>query len=300
MERILVLGATGKLNTLIAARLNEMTDNVSTRLTSSRAEGVEALREQYPNLEVVQADWYDPASLKVAMKDVDRVLFITPDHATDEVAACNNLIDAVREAGSVSQVLRHVAIPPGLTKEDLEQKFLDTKVGATHHVIAKPILDASGLPITYLNLACWIMFNLPWICGEEVVKNHRLAIPGAANAPRRWVSEDDIADVTVALLTEPAEKHVGKDYLMTGVELLGFEDIAQILTEVTGNEVVYVDDAGPFMAAMGDNFPGLMVYFEHEMRDYAGVPGSDAKLEILGEPQVTVAQYIASRVDQFR
>lgn len=297
MEKVLILGATGNIGALAADRL--VRENVSLRLVSSRESGVKSLRERFPSAEVLQADWYDPASLKAAMRGVDRLFIVTPDFVTDETVVTPNIIDAVREAGSVSQIVRLTAMPPGLKAIDISREVLATRCGAAQHMVAKPLLDASGLPITYLNVACWIMFNLSWYLAEPVKTQQQLLMPAVTDARRRWVSEEDIADVIARILTDTPEDHIGQDYLMTGAEQFDYKDVAQLLSDVTGKTITYVDDDSMLKASMRDYFDTLMTYYTHESRDYLSVPASDAKLKILGVRQTTLSEYLAQNIAMF-
>jgi NAD(P)H dehydrogenase (quinone) len=297
VERVLILGATGNIGALAANRL--IRENVILRLVSSRESGVHSLRERFPTAEVMQADWYDPVSLKTAMRDVDRVFIVTPDFVTDETVVTPNIIEAVRDAGSVAQILRLSAMPPGLKATDVSKEVLATRCGAAQHMVAKPLLDASGLPITYLNVACWIMFNLSWYLSEPVKTKQQLLMPAVTDAPRRWVSEEDIADVIVRILTDKPEIHIGQDYLMTGAEQFDYEDVARLLSDVTGKAITYVDDDSMLRTSMGDHFDAVMTYYTHESRDYVSVPASDAKLKILGVRQMTFQEYLTKNIAMF-
>jgi NAD(P)H dehydrogenase (quinone) len=299
MSTILILGATGNLGGLTASIL-AATPNVTLRLASSRAAGVSALRERFPTAEVVQADWNAADSLKVAVAEADRVFVITPDFSTDEAVVTPNIINAVRAAGTVKQVLRLIAIPPGLTAADLSADELATRSGAAMHMVAKPLLDASGLPLTYLNVPCWIMFNLPWFLAEDVKTRRRLAMPAKSDAKRLWVSEADIAAVAAKLLTDPVEEHVGKEYRLTGATRYSYTDVANLLSEVLGQQVTYADDDTTLRRVMSDNFSKLMTYFKHETRDYGKVPSTDTVTRLLGRPQITLRDYLVANQDLFK
>ena len=299
MSTVLVLGATGNLGGLTAQALATAHPGVKLRLTSSKDSGCNALRERFPQAEVLKADWYDPASLTAALQGVDRVFMATPDFYTDETVATPNVIAAVKAAGSVKQVVRFIAIPPGMTAADLAPEFLATRCGANLHVVAKPLFDASGLPVTYLNAACWIMFNLPWFMAESVKSKRQLTMPAASDASRLWLSENDIAAVAAKVLTDAPEQHVGQEYLLTGTERMNFTQVAQLLSEVVGEPVRYVDDATELRATMGESYDTLMTYFGHETRDYGGVPVTDTVSRLLGRPQVTLRDYVQAHRDLF-
>lgn len=291
MDRILVLGATGNLGGLTSERLAGK-GGFQLRLASSREGGRATLAERFPEAETVIADWYDQASLESAMQGVTRVFVVTPDFMTDERVATPNIINAAKAAGSIEQIVRLIAIPPGLTEDKLSQAFLDTRCGANLHVIAKPLLDASGLPMTYINVPGWIMFNLPWFLAPEVKANRRLAMPAITDANRMWISEGDIAEVVATVLTAPVADHVGKVHVLTAPARYDYQAIAALLGEELGENVAYADDDGPLRETMGDAFDALMTYFEHETQAYGGVTHSETVAALLGRPQQTVRDYI--------
>jgi NAD(P)H dehydrogenase (quinone) len=296
---ILILGATGNLGRLTASALASRYPGANLRLTSSRDSGCAALAEAFPGAEVMKADWYDVDSLAPAMWGVDKVFMATPDFHTDERVATPNVIDAIRRAGGKAHVVRFIAIPPGLTASDLAERHLATRCGANLHVIAKPLLDASGLPVTYINAACWIMFNLPWFLAPEVKRSSRLCMPAAADAPRRWVAEQDIAEVAALVLADQQGAHIGKAYLLTGAERCDFDGLAKLLSEILGRTVAYADDDRPLREAMGSQFDTLMTYFEHETQAYQHVPATDEVARLLGRPQTTLRDYLVSNKDLF-
>jgi NAD(P)H dehydrogenase (quinone) len=297
--RILIIGATGNLGRLTASVLAAEHPALKLRLTSHREEGRASLRDAFPNAEVISADWNHEATLRPAIAGVDKILMVTPDFATDESIVTPNMIRAIQAAGGVSQLLRFIAIPPGLTVNDLTPDQLATRCGAALHVVAKPLLDASGLPVTYVNAACWIMFNLPWFMAEDVKASRRLLMPSAADAARQWVSEADIAAVFAKILSDDAARHVGREYLLSGNRRYTFAQVASLLGEAINEKVIYVDDDAGVRRAMGENFPILMTYFSHETQAYSGVPATNTIETLLGRPQITLPDYIAQNKSAF-
>lgn len=299
METVLLIGATGHIGSLTAAALAAKHPGLALRLTSSRADGCAQLRALYPSAQVMQADWYDPDSLHLAMRDVDKVFVVTPDFVTDELVATGNMIAAAKASPRLSHMLRMITMPPGLKASDLEPDVLATRCGANLSVLAKPLLDASGLPVSYLNVASWIMFNLPWFLADEVKATRRLAMPAKSNVPRLWLSEADIADAAAHILAGPSASHVGKEYMITGARRYDFHDVADLLSEVLGEEVVYADDDAPLRRAMGEGFPTMMTYFRHETRDYAHLMPTATLQELLGRPALELRTYLQANKAMF-
>lgn len=292
MTKTLILGATGNIGSLTAARLATAYPSVRLRLASSREAGRHLLRERHPEAEIVAADWYDAGSIAAAAKGVDKVFIVTPDFVTDESVVTPNIIRAVEAAGSITQVVRLIAMPPGLTRDGLSPAVLATRCGAAAHVIAKSLLDASGLPVTYLNPACWIMFNVPWFLADEVRRRRVVAMPAVSDAPRLWISEHDLAEVAAKVIAEDARDHVGRNYLLTGKQRFDYRQLAACLSEVLGEKVTYEDSDTALRAVMGENFDRIMTYFTHEVRDYRDVPITDTVQELLGHPPVTLPEYL--------
>jgi NAD(P)H dehydrogenase (quinone) len=166
-------------------------------------------------------------------------------------------------------------------------------------VLAKPLLDASGLPGAYINAACWIMFNLPWFLAGEVKACRRLAMPASSDSARRWISEDDIAAIAALLLSDDPTHHIGRHYLVTGQQRHDFRQVADMLTELVGETVRYADDDTYLRASMGDHFGTLMTYFQHETRDYRDVPVTDTVERLLGRPPVSLLDYLRAKRSMF-
>ncbi|MEY4784617.1 MAG: hypothetical protein RIR41_2552 [Pseudomonadota bacterium] len=297
--RVLILGATGNLARMTATLVAQQSPACELRLTSHRATGCAELRAGFPLAEVVEADWHDEASLRSAIDGADKVLMVTPDFYTDESTVTPNLIRAVKSAGGTCEVVRFIAIPPGFTADRLTAEQSATRCGAALHVVAKPLFDASGLPVTYVNAACWIMFNLRWFLADDIKATRRLLMPSAADAARQWVAEGDIAAVLAKVLTDPALSHAGCEYLLTGADRYTFSDLAALLSASLGDAVTYVDDDSTLRQVMGEHFPALMTYFTHETVAYPDVPSVDTVAKLLGREQVSLPAYIADNIDLF-
>jgi NAD(P)H dehydrogenase (quinone) len=298
-KKILILGATGNLAKLVTGRLAADHPALSLRLTSHREEGRDALRKAFPNAEVVSADWCDEGSLRAAFRDISKVLFVTPDFTTDESVVTPNVIRAAKASSELSQIVRLIAIPPGFLSDALTARQRASQCGAAIHTVAKALLDDSGLPVTYVNVAAWIMFNLPWFMSTDVKSMRRLIMPSAADAARHWVCEKDVADILAKILVEPAADHVGKEYVISGERRYTFAQVAALLGEIIGTPVTYVDSDVSLRGSMGENFDRVMDYFSHETQAYSTVPETRTIEQLLGRQRVTLADYIRESRDCF-
>jgi NAD(P)H dehydrogenase (quinone) len=292
--RILIIGALGNLASLTAAMLAASFPDIQLRLTSHRLIGLERLHAQYPIAEVVYADWNDFHSLRNAVRGVDRVLVVTTDWVIDESVATSNLIRALELEGRVETLLRFIALPPGLTRESLTPDLLATRAGAMLTLIAKPLLDASRLPVCYVNAACWIGFNISWFYAHDIRALGQIRMPSATDMPRRWVTEGDLSEVFAKILTEAPRLHVSHHYHVAGGPTYTYEAQAAVVGQVLGKDVRWVDDDSSLRRIMGDKFDKLFAYLVHEVDAYRNVPAMRDLELLLGRERTTLEQYVQS------
>lgn len=297
--KILILGAAGNLAKPTTSRVATDRPDVALRLASRREEARSALKSAYPDAEVISADWYDEASLRGAIRGVTKVLLVTPDFATDESVVTPNVIRAIKAAGGVSQIVRLIAIPPGFSGDKVTPAQRAAHCGAPNHLVAKSLLDASGLPVTYVNVCAWITFNLPWFMASDIKSARKLIMPSITDAARHWVCERDITDILAKILVEPEASHVGKEYLISGDRRYTYVQVAALVAEVIGTPVTYVDSDVSLRNSMGEYFDKCMDYFSHEVRAYSGVPETRTIEQLLGRERVTLLQYIKENRDVF-
>ena len=213
---ITVFGATGTtgaplVDTLLAkgATVRAVTSDLS-KLDALKAKGCEA----------VVADFTDPAALARACDGAEKIYLVTPAHLNMRQWKAN-VIEAAKSAG-----VRHIVLATGLGASP--------KAGLTFgkwHSETQELLKQSGLDWTFVQ-PTYFMQNLLWQAGniaKDAVYYDDLGGPVA------WIDARDIADVAAEALTAPG--YEGKALGLTGPEALTGEDIAALLSRVTGRTV---------------------------------------------------------------
>ena len=208
---ITVFGATGTtgaplVDTLLAkgATVRAVTSDLS-KLDALKAKGCEA----------VVADFTDPAALARACDGAEKIYLVTPAHLN------MRQWKAAKAAG-----VRHIVVATGLGASP--------KAGLTFgkwHSETQELLKQSGLDWTFVQ-PTYFMQNLLWQAGniaKDAVYYDDLGGPVA------WIDARDIADVAAEALTAPG--YEGKALGLTGPEALTGEDIAALLSRVTGRTV---------------------------------------------------------------
>ncbi|KZY00885.1 MULTISPECIES: SDR family oxidoreductase [unclassified Sulfitobacter] len=281
---ITVFGATGTtgaplVDTLLAkgATVRAVTSDLS-KLDALKAKGCEA----------VVADFTDPAALARACDGAEKIYLVTPAHLNMRQWKAN-VIEAAKSAG-----VRHIVLATGLGASP--------KAGLTFgkwHSETQELLKQSGLDWTFVQ-PTYFMQNLLWQAGniaKDAVYYDDLGGPVA------WIDARDIADVAAEALTAPG--YESKALGLTGPEALTGEDIAALLSEVTGRTVtcapLSVENAKAGMVAGGmqDEVAGAMVELASiAPKGYlAGIETTVS--DVMGRPARRFADFVAENRDAF-
>ncbi|UXY25480.1 NmrA family NAD(P)-binding protein [Streptomyces sp. HUAS TT20] len=209
----LVIGATGTTGSRTAARLIAAGHRVK---AASRRAG------PLPGAEPVRFDWYDPTTYADALTGADRLYLVPPVGDTNPAAVMLPFLRQARAAGAHRAVLlSSSAVPEG-----------GPGVGAVHQALR-------GLFHQWAVLRpSWFMQNFT---GTHVhgrsIREHGTILTAAGSGRVGFVDADDIAAVAVrALDDDPAPD---TDLVLTGPEALSHDDVAAVVTEVTGRPVAH-------------------------------------------------------------
>ncbi|MEU0149900.1 NmrA family NAD(P)-binding protein [Streptomyces sp. NPDC006288] len=204
----LVIGATGTTGSRTAAQLSACGHRV--RAASRRAVNI-------PGTEPVAFDWYEPATHAAALGGADRVYLIPPVGDADPAAVMLPFLRQAHTAGVHRAVLlSSSAIPEG-----------GPAVGTVHR----------ALPDLFEHWAVlrpsWFMQNFTGAHAHAMSVREEGVIWTAAGSGRvGFVDAEDIAAVAARALTD--EHAPNTDLVLTGPEALSYDDVATIITQVTG------------------------------------------------------------------
>ncbi|KAL2262362.1 hypothetical protein VTK26DRAFT_1587 [Humicola hyalothermophila] len=245
---ILVLGGTGTVGSRIVRQLSSLSDNTTTILVASRhgstTTGITTTTSSSTttattNVHHVPFDWHDPST----WSNPFTLLSITT------TANANAKIRAA-----------YLVAPPSLGAEKLMTDFVDLARGrgVARFVLqsASPIEaggPAMGKVHAYLRelgergevewavlRPTWFQQNFATQQGHiRSIKEESKIYSATGQGKIPWVSADDIAAVAVRALTDADPPNA--EYLVLGPELLSYDDIAEILSDVLGRKIVHVD-----------------------------------------------------------
>ncbi|TDC80620.1 SDR family oxidoreductase [Micromonospora sp. KC606] len=219
---IVVTGATGHLGRLIVESL--LRRGVPADQIVALGRDVARLTDLADRGVVVRAaDYTDPASLRAAFADAEKLMFVSGSEVGQRLAQHQNVIAAAREAGVGLVAYTSIA------HADTAQMTL-----AVEHRATEEELRASGLPLVLLRNS-WYLENytgqLPTYLAHGVAGS---AGDGRVSAATRA----DYADAAAEVLT--TDGHAGQVYELGG-EAFTLPELAAELSRQSGREIRYTD-----------------------------------------------------------
>ncbi|MFJ9417390.1 NAD(P)H-binding protein [Streptomyces sp. NPDC101227] len=269
MEKILILGGTGKTGRRIARRLKA--DGRPVR-TASRTSGD------------IPFDLDDPTTWAQALDGVAAVYVLEPNLRTgvDRRARMPRFVPEAVGAG-VRRVVLLSAHGVGHADDSHPLK------------VAEQAVRGCGVGWTILR-PDWFSQNFSessWLPG---ILNGTLSLPtGDGRTP--FVDAEDIAEVAAASLTE--DRHSGQIYQLTGPRAISFGEAAHLISEATGRTIRHVDVAPEVFVerCVSDGVPAdvarLLTGVLVAIRDGRGSAVSDGVERALGRPARRFEDYVA-------
>lgn len=221
---ILVTGATGNVGSKLVLQLLDAGAKV--RVLVRDPKKVAHLDDR---VERATGDLDIPESLSAAMAGVERVFLVVFSDQQHKDA-----LEAAKRAG-----VKHV-----VELSTFEASFDKARGTGLHHHGWDAELRASGLGWTVLQPGMFMSNTILWFA-EQIKRQGAVHFPGGEGkvAP---IDPRDIAAVAAAALTGTG--HQGKNYPLTGPELLSMGDMTRIVGEALGKPLRYVDMPGSAFA----------------------------------------------------
>jgi uncharacterized protein YbjT (DUF2867 family) len=195
---ILIVTANSNLGSTVARRLLAQGNSVR-GLVRSPEKG-EALREL--GGEVVIGDLRDPASLARACEGAEQV-----------VAAAHSLLGRGKNASRFVDLQGHKDLIDAAKAAGVEH-FVYTSIYPCDGFDCVPFvrmkqeveryLETSGLPHTIIRPTAFMEAHAEQFIGKPILETGKVSLFGRGDNPRNFVAADDVAQIVVKVLTDPA------------------------------------------------------------------------------------------------
>ena len=293
-ETILITGATGTVGSEVVKQLSNIS-NVNLKAAVHSVDSLTKLKESNKDTEAVQVDYSKPKTLKEALKNVDKLFFLSHDSPTMTELA-SNVITAAKNA-EIKHIVR------------LSAKGADVKAESPSlrlHRQVEEIIEESGIPYTILR-PNEFMQNFTNIHSYSI-KNDNAFYMAVGDAKVSIVDVRDIAAVATKALIEAGndDRHDGKIYTITGPEALSYYQIAEILSNTTGRKISYVNlSEGDLRRSLKEaGVDDWFIYVVLFMLDSYYGKGIAAQVftgveEVTGRKPISFSQFVNDHVQAF-
>lgn len=279
---IAVTGATGQLGRLV---IDALLKRVSSKeLVALVRDPLKAQDLSAKGINVRQADYSLPETLKSALAGVDRLLLISSSEVGQRSAQHRAVIDAAKSAGV--QLLAYTS----LLHADKSTLGL-----AVEHRDTEQALAESGLSYVLLRNG-WYSENYTASVPPAVVHG---AILGSVQEGRiSSAARADYAEAAAVVLT--SEEQAGKVYELAGDESYSLAELASEVAKQSGNAVVYTDlpeqDFKAALIGMGlpEGFAALLADSDAAAAKGDLFESSRQLSQLIGRPTTPIAKSVAA------
>lgn len=288
-RRVLITGAAGKTASAVLEALIQRGFFVRAlvRKSDDRSQRLADL-----GAEVVTGDMLSIKDMTAAAESMDSSYFCYP--TSDRILEASAIFaEAARQKGmsfvcNMSQIIARPDAPSPTSRL---------------HWLAERLFDASAANVTHLKptfFADHFVLNV-----RHTIVNDNKIIRPYGSAYHSPIASADIGRVAAAVLADPTA-HIGKSYVLTGLDRLSFSEIADIFSKMLGRPITYVNvPADEFEADMERRqfAPALLEHHIQSSKDYReGRFDATNTLvgDITGQEATRFRDYIAANLNVFK
>jgi len=218
---ILVTSATGNIGSEVVNALSKHGVHFRAAVHSkSKAEHLEKLK----HVEIVEMDWYNPASVEAAVRGIKKAFLGLPPGQTEGPSKI--FADACKKEG-----VTHIVKLSALGGEAEPGQF----VWAEEHVHAEEYIKSLGIHLTAIRPS---FFMANWMWDVQTIKEKSTIFRALGDAKINMIANSDVGEAIYVCLHKSG--HEDKVYNLTGPDTLTVSEIAHIFSELLGREIKYV------------------------------------------------------------
>lgn len=227
MSKILVTGVTGQLGKAVIDLLIKKVSVSDIAVLVRDASKVENLEAQ--GVEIRIGDFNDEASLVSAFAGIDKLYFVSSSDIVNRLQQHENVVNAAKKTN-----VKHIIY----TSFQRKNESADSPIAAIgeSHIKTEQWIKESGIAYTFLQNSIYTDI-IPMFLGEQVLETGTIFFP-AGDGKVSFALRQDMAEASVAILT--SEGHENKIYDFNNDQTITFQEIANILGEISGKTITYV------------------------------------------------------------
>lgn len=279
---ILITGSTGQLGSAVVQQL--LSQSAKGKFSVFARDQAKAAHYAAQGIPVRLGDFDDPSSLPEAFSGISKLLLIS-SRAMNRAEQQKQVVDAAVKAG-----VKHI-IYTGLAVQDINTSHVKDLMQS--HFDTEEHIRASGIDYTFLRNTMYAD-AMPEIIGPTW-QQHGIGLPGG-NGKVPYALRREMGEATANLLLQNG--HEGKTYDITGSAGYSYQDVAQALSQLSGQAVAYHDaDPKAFeqqLQAIG--LPDFLIYLTAgtvlDIKEHQYEVHSDALRQLLGREPAGLAAMV--------
>ncbi|HEX7868848.1 MAG TPA: NmrA family NAD(P)-binding protein [Chryseobacterium sp.] len=223
---ILVTGAAGHLGTAVINNLLKQIPSNEIAAFIRNEKAVPSLNSK--GIKTHIGDYSDKDSLDKAFQNIDKLLLIT-SNGKNALQEHINVVNAAKKAG-----VKHIYYTGGALNKNVKESKLGSL--SDSYITTENYIIESGLTYTIFQNALYTEI-IPYFIGYEAIETG-ICFPagnGKASFGLRSEMGEAIANVIVS------KGHANSIYILTALPSYSFGEIAELLSEISGKEVLYHD-----------------------------------------------------------
>jgi len=283
---VTVTGSSGTIGTELVSLLSAA--GAPTRAVLRDPHKARAL----PHVAWLQADLADSDLLEPALAGAKRLFLLTgndPGFGRTQIG----IVRAAEELG-----VGHIVKASALGASDHSKSW----IGRDHWEVEQAI-QRSRMQWTMLRPHAFMQNWLGDLAESAKMEGAIHSPIGDGRVP--FIDTRDIAAVAAEVLLHP-EAHLGKKYVLTGGEAVGYTDVAAALTAVTGQPVLYrpisMEEARSRMAARGaspEAIDALLAISAYQKEGGPTATVSPTVERLLGRPPRSIREFVRDYAERF-
>jgi (4-alkanoyl-5-oxo-2,5-dihydrofuran-3-yl)methyl phosphate reductase len=282
MSKILVTGSTGNVGSKLVRELLARGQSVRAFTRSGDHSRFDS------RVEVVAGDFTDTSSLRKALDGVSRMYLLSAGQDLEQYEA--DAIEAAKSA-RLELLVKHSVAGAQYKATDIPR----------WHRAGEERIEQSGIPYVFLRPASFASNALGW---ADSIKSQGAVYGALGDAALPVIDPEDIAAVAAVVLTTPG--HTGKAYELSGPEPLTSEQQVNILAEIAGRPLKYVNvpDQAARDAMLGMGMPpryvDAMIGLIQTLRSLGRIEATGDVKAVLGREPRSFRQWAQDNAQAFR
>jgi NAD(P)H dehydrogenase (quinone) len=283
---ILITGATGQLG---KATLDLLIHKIPVSQIAILARDTQKA-EAYKTLgvDVRQGDYDNYTSLLEAFKGIDKLLFISGSDTVKRGLQHQEVIRAAKEAG-----VKHIVYTSFMRRNETETSPI--AFVAKSHIDTEKALIESGITYTIMKNTLYAEV-LQMLLGEQALKTNITLPAGAGRAA--FTARQDMAEAAASIMS--TDGHDNATYHITSDTAYSFEDVANVLSEISGSTIAYQDVTAEdyiqsaTQAGLPAEYAGMFAGFSTAIKENEFVDTSSDLENLIGRKPTSLQEFLTS------